>query len=245
MTARAAPLPLKAVLLVVLGLNAALWAASSRTYAKWDGVPPPPSLAGAVTMSLGDAQFSYRYMAIELQNLGDVGRDVTPLKNYDYDALGGWFRLLYLLDPSSDHVPNIAAYYFGATRVPHDAGVIARYLGAIGNVPAGRKWRWLAQAAYLAHHVVHDDELAMTYANQLVALNKAGVDMPQWARQMPAFLLRSQGDYSAARRVMEEMLVTDKTALPEEVNLMKSFLTEQLGVSAAEVESLMRRREAE
>ncbi len=235
---------LRAALVLILGLNVALWLASSHVYARWDGVPPPPTLKGAAVMSLGDTQFAYRYMALDLQNLGNVGRDVAPLKDYNYEALGAWFGLLYLLDPSSDYVPTIAAYYFGATRVPHDAAVIAGYLAAVGNTPGGRKWRWLAHAAYLAQHVVHDDDLALRYAQQLTVLNKAGVEMPQWARQMPAFILRNKGDLASARRMMEEMLLTDKNALPEELNVMKSFLTDQLGVSPADVESLMRRRES-
>jgi hypothetical protein len=206
-------------------------------------VPPVPSTRGAIMMSLGDAEFSYRFLAITLQNLGDVGRDVTPLKNYDYEKLGKWFFLLHSLDPASDHVPMIAAYYFGATRIPGNVAVIVDYLGVVGQIPAGEKWRWLAQAAYLAQHRMNNVDLALKFAYKLVSMNRdEGIEMPQWARQMPAFILNNHGDKEAAKKLMSNMLVSEKTALPEEVNFMKSFLIEQLGVDPREVEAMMRLR---
>jgi hypothetical protein len=219
------------------------WAASREIYSKWDGVPPVPSTRGAVMMSLGDKEFSFRFLAMTLQNLGDVGRDVTPLKNYDYARLGKWFFLLNSLDPASDHVPMIAAYYFGATHIPKDVAVIVDYLSAVGQIPVGEKWRWLAHAAYLAQHRLNDTDLALRFAYKLVSMNRdQGVEMPQWARQMPAFILNNHGDKEAAKKLMMNMLVSEKTARPEEVNFMKSFLIEQLGADPAEVEAAMRLR---
>jgi hypothetical protein len=235
---------IKAALFIILGLNLAFWGVSREIYAKWEGVPPVPSRRGAMLLSLGDAEFSYRFLAITLQSLGDVGRDVTPLKNYDYGRLGKWFFLLHSLDPASDHVPMIAAYYFGATRVPRDAAVIVDYLGAIGQIPVGEKWRWLAHAAYLAQHRLNNTDLALKFAYKLVTMNRdEGVEMPQWARQMPAFILKNHGDKQAAKKLMMNMLMSDRTARPEEVNFMKSFLIDQLGVDPQEVESVMRLRQ--
>jgi len=176
------------------------------------------------------------------QNLGDVGRDVTPLKNYDYAKLGKWFSLLHALDPASDHVPLIAAYYFGGTRIPKDAAVVVEYLSAVGQIPVGEKWRWLAHAAYLAQHRMNNFDLALKFAYQLVRMNRGGVEMPQWARQMPAFILNNRGDKDAARKLMSNMLMTDKARHPEEVNFMKSYLIEQLGADPQEVEAMMRLR---
>ena len=193
-------------------------------------------------MSLGDTEFSYRFLAITLQNLGDVGRDVTPLKSYNYETLGKWFFLLNDLDPASDHVPMLAAYYFGGTHVPKDAAVVAKYLSVIGQIPVGEKWRWLAQAAYLAQHRMNNLDLALELAYKLAKMNRDGVDMPQWARQMPAFILKYRGDREASRKLMENMLVTDRTVHPQEVNFMKSYLIEQLGVDPKEVDAMVRLR---
>ncbi|MBI3440942.1 MAG: hypothetical protein HY052_03930 [Proteobacteria bacterium] len=230
------------VLLAILGLQLAVWSASKEFYPRWEAVPPVPSRNGAVLMALGDPEFAYRFLALTLQDLGDVGIDITPLKNYNYTELGKWFSLLNSLDSLSDHVPMVAAYYFGGTKVPKDAAVVANYLSAVGQVPIGEKWRWLAHAAFLAQHRTYNLDLALKWAYTLQRMYQSGVDMPQWARQMPAFVLSERGDKDAARQMMKNMLVTEKTMDPAEINFMASYLTDELGVAPEEVKSLLRLR---
>lgn len=227
---------------IALFINIALWFWSKDIYAKWDGVPPPPGKAGALAASLGDASLAYRAFGLMLQNLGDVGRDVTPLKGYNYVLLHDWFMLLHQLDPISDHMPMVAAYYFGGTRVPKDVREVIDYLAVAGEVRVGEKWRWLAHAAYLAQHRLGDTDMALDFAYKLTRMNQEGIEMPQWARQMPAFVLVSKGDNDAARSLMTNMLVTDTTQHPEEVEFMKSFLIERLGMDPKEVEALVQMR---
>ncbi len=232
----------KAALFMILALNLSLWGASREIYSRWEGVPPVPTARKATMMTLGDPELAYRFLALALQNLGDTGRDVTPLKDYNYTRLGQWFFLLHALDPLSDHVPMIAAYYFGGTRVPKDIAPVVAYLTVAGQIPFGEKWRWLAQAAFLAQHRMNDLNLALDIAYKLAKLPNSS-SMPQWARQMPAFILNKKGDTEASRQMMKNMLVTEKTVHPQEVEFMKSYLIEQLGVDPHEVELLMRMRE--
>jgi hypothetical protein len=226
---------------LILGLNILFWCASSAVYARWSGVPPVPTKRGAIMMTLGDPEFSYRFLAIALQNLGDVGRDITPLKDYNYQRLHQWFFLLHALDPISDHVPMIAAHYFGNTHVPKDAAVVVDYLRVAGTVPLPDKWRWLGHAAYLAQHRMYNLPLALQIAYQLQKLPNSA-DLPQWARQMPAFVLGKKGEKEAARELMENMLVTEKNLHPQEINNMRIYLTEELGVDPQEVERMIRMR---
>jgi hypothetical protein len=241
MTAQENLARIKLALGLILGLNLLFWFGSRDVYSRWEGVPPVPSKLGAIMMTLGDPEFSYRFLAITLQNLGDVGRDVTPLRDYNYKRLGQWFFLLQELDPVSDHVPMVAAYYFGATKVPKDVAVVVNYLSLAGQIPLGEKWRWLAQAAFLAQHRMYDTPLALKLAYQLAKLPNRDT-MPQWARQMPAFVLSNSGDKEAAKKLLENMLVTEKTAHLQELNFMKAYLVEQLGADPAEVEALVRMR---
>ena len=74
-------------LAAALAMNVALWAGSRFMYAQWSGVPPVPSKDGALMMTLGDAEFSFRTNALDLQNLGDSGGQTTPLYAYDYKKL--------------------------------------------------------------------------------------------------------------------------------------------------------------
>ncbi len=233
---------LNIVLVGALALNLSFWAGSRFIYAKWEGVPPVPTQAGATMMALGDQQFAYRLGAITLQNLGDSGGRVTPIRNYDYARLGAWFRLLDDLDPASDHVPMLAAYYFGATRVPADVAVVVDYLSHVGVRPVGSKWRWLVQAVFLSRHRLGDLQLALDLAYKLSKMQLVDDVLPGWARQMPAFVLKEQGDREDARKIITELLQTGHGFHPNEVNYMKSYLVEELGVPQAEVDKIMARR---
>jgi hypothetical protein len=231
-----------AALLALLGFNFLFWLGTSDIYAKWEGVPPPPTRDGALMMALGDSEFFYRFGAITLQNLGDTGGQVTPLRDYNYQRLGEWFWLMNDLDPASNHVPMLAAYYFGGTRTPSDVKVVVDYLGQIGQVPVGTKWRWLAHAIYLARFRMQDLPLALDLAYKLAKMEPVGDVLPEWARQMPAFVLKEQGDKEAARKIVEDLLVSSQRFHPNEVNFMKSFLVEQLGVDEKEVDQILKMR---
>ncbi len=230
-------------LLGAVALAVLFWQASSDIEARWAGVPPVPSVRTATLMTLGDTQLAYRSGALTLQMLGDGGGRIVPLKEYDYHKLGQWFDVLDALDPAADHVPMIAAYYFGATRVPGDIAVIVDYLGRIGDNPAGQKWRWLGHAAYLARHRLDNLDLALDLAYKLARIEPLdGKALPIWARQMPAFLLNAQGDKQAARALIEEMLGSADDLHPNEVNFMKGYLVEQLGVPQQEIDRVLRMR---
>jgi hypothetical protein len=231
----------KLALALILGLNLLFWCGSRDIYERWEGVPPVPTRTGAITMTLGDVEFSYRILALTLQNLGDLGVDTTPLRDYNYKELNKWFFLLNDLDPASDHVPMIAAYYFGATRVPKDVAYVIDYLSAVGQVPVGEKWHWLAQAVYLAQHRMYDFDLALKLAYKLRNMPNSAT-FPQWAREMPAFVLAKKGDKQAAKELIENMLATDKNMLPEEINNLKATLINELGVDPKEVEQIIRMR---
>lgn len=230
---------LTAVTLLCVGF----WWLSSDLMARWAGVPPVPSTRTASLMALNDTQFAYRSGAMTLQTLGDTGGQIVPLKEYNYVRLSDWFQTLHRLDPAADHVPMIAAYYFGATSVPGDIAYIVDYLEQVGDSPVGQKWRWLAHAAYLARHRMDDMPRALDIAYKLSRITPLdGRPLPIWARQMPAFVLAARGDQAAARALLENMLINETDLHPNEVNFMQGYLAEQLNVPPAEVEQLMRLR---
>ncbi|MDE1151895.1 MAG: hypothetical protein PW788_05090 [Micavibrio sp.] len=234
-------------LVIALALNVVVWLAANKVFAKWEGVPPVPTRSGAISMGLGDAEFAYRFGAITLQNLGDGGGQTTALKDYDYKALGNWFWLLNSLDPASDHVPMLAAYYFGGTLVPADVRVVYDYLSVIGNNPAGQKWRWLVHAIFLARHRLYDVDLALNLAYKLSKMELVDDRMPVWARQMPALVLAEKGEKEDARRIVENLLMSSDKVHPNEIGYMEYYLTHELGVDPAEVKAIkaMRGKEAD
>ncbi len=232
---------IKLVITAILCVNFLFWCASQNVYERWSGVPPVPDRTGAVMMTLGDPEFSYRILALSLQNLGNLGVNMAPLKDYNYHELGEWFLLLNSLDPVSDHVPTLAAYYFGATRIPADVAVVVRYLAAVGQEPFGTKWRWLVQAVYLAQHRLYNENLALHLAKTLAHMPQS-VAMPAWARQMPAFVLEKKGDKEAARTLMIDMLRTQKNLSPQDLSNMEFFLIHQVGMSPQAVLRILKER---
>lgn len=232
--------------LFFLILTICAWWQTRTVKIKWPGVPPVPSARGAAAMTLGDNQLSYRVFALTLQNLGDTGGDVTPLQDYDYKKLRHWFWLAQALDPKADHVPMIAAYYFGATRKPEDIRVVVDYLAVAGKSNIGEKWRWLVHAVFLARHRLNDLEYALRLAYDLADIRSEDRPMPAWTKQMPAFVLKAQGDREAAKDIILALLATDqKNMHPNEINFMLSYLEEQLGYRLEDLGITQRETEGE
>lgn len=208
-------------LLLVIALQFAFWTHSRDMQARWLNVPPVPTQDTIVSSFLGDAQLAYRVSSIMLQNLGDEGGRVTPFEEYNYKDLGKWFALMDKLDPQSNYVPYIAAYYYGSLEgEPEKIRYVIDYLRRVGNSPVGEKWRWMVRAVFLARYKAKDLDYALEIARDLAALaNHPDADMPNWTRQMPAFILNAQGEQQAAYDLMIEVLksVGDKID-PAEVN---------------------------
>lgn len=195
--------------------------------AAWANVPPVPTEEGATILALGDRQFAYRSIGIMIQNLGDTGGRTTPLYEYDYERLAEWFFLEHKLDPRADFIPLLAAYYFGATQTPEELDPVIEYLAVAGQRPEPQKWRWLAQAVYLARFRRGDLDKALELAHILASLYREG--MPGWTRQMPAFIAAATGDKETALAIMTAILRDDGDKLhPNEINFMIDFICTRL-----------------
>ncbi len=219
------PVPPLIAVLVALSLQVAFWSQTRNLRAGWEGVPPVPSSQVALALALGDQQFLYRAAAFALQNMGDEGGRVTPLKNYDYQRLGRWFRLLDGFDAESEYLPVLVGYYFSQTPNTEDVRVVISYLAHIAMRDPERNWRWLMHAVYLARHRVKDMRLALDLAYRAAALDAPGV--PVWTKQMPAFVLTEIGEKDAARDLMEAIL-EDPNIPPEEANFMRDYIERRL-----------------
>jgi len=227
------------LLFFILSLNFLLWAGSHNVRGHWTGIPPAPSENTAAGITLGDRQFAYRSGALTIQNLGDTGGRTIPLKDLDYNKLGQWFHLLNSLDHISNYVPMIAAYYFGGLQASEETSdkiqVVIDYLASIGGSLEHGKWRWLAHAAFLARHKAGDLDYALKLARELAAMDPDADVLPLWARHMPAFILAELDQKSAARALVEAVLLTDPDLEPNEINFLRSYLIEQLGVPEDEI----------
>lgn len=214
---------LYALLFLVLGAQGLVWLAYRPQQALWANVPPAPSVSGAAMATLGDRQMAYRMIGIMLQNLGDEGGRSSTLKDYNYNRLGRWFMVQDALDPRSDFTPLLAAFYYGATEDVADLDPVIGYLAHVGDNPYSNKWRWLAQAMYLARFKQGDLDKALALSYRLAAKYRLG--MPAWVVQMPSFILAQQGDREAAYNLAVQMLRDEGEHMhPNEVNFMIDYI---------------------
>lgn len=212
---------------LAMALNLCVWWHVLDMRARWGNVPPVPSTESAALMTLGDKQMAYRTYGLLIQNLGDSGGEARPLKEYNYENLTKWFWLEDTLDPRANFIPSLAAYYFSANQDTDAIDPIIEYLAAIGQRPGSQKWRWLAQAVYLARFVQHDYDQALALAEKLAALNDP--DMPTWTKQMPAFVMMQQGDKNGAYQILLNILGSQVQHLQApEINFMRDYICERI-----------------
>lgn len=216
------PARLYALLAVLIGLQVAFWGQTHSVRLPVAGVDPAPSDAVARVIGLGDPQFYYRAGGLWLQNMGDEGGDVTPLRQLDYDRLGQWFGLLHAMDTRAEFVPVLAGYYYALSPDPEQVRKVAMFLRQVALIEPQRQWRWLAQAVYLARHRVKDMTWALALAQELAALPVQ--DLPIWTRQMSAFILADVGDREAARDILEALMASDPNLDPAELNFMRHYI---------------------
>lgn len=212
------------------------WNSSRNTFPDMAIVPDVPGREVVKALSLGDEQFYFRVLALEIQNAGDTYGRFTPLKNYDYDKLSQWFFLLDTLDPRSDYIPSLATYYYAQTQNVPDVRYIVDYLYEHGKRDVTHKWWWLLQGMYLANHKLEDKDLALKVGTPMI--DAEGI--PLWARQFPAFIYEQKGEREQALYVMEHVLESagkDKLTR-EEFNFMKYFIEERI---EKEMPGLMKR----
>jgi hypothetical protein len=216
---------LYALLIGCLILNIALWQYSHRQKVRWPNVPKPPAELSLRASFLGDAMLAYRVWALALQNFGSSGGYNAPLKDYDYNYIGAWLDTLDSLDPNSDFAPFLAAYFFsGSQDAQGHLPIIIAYLEKAGSRPEGEKWRWLAQAMYLARHKLKDMDEALRLSRKLGDMYRPG--MPAWTLQTEALITNEiVGDKEAAYVLLKAMLATEAEHMQgPEVNFMVDYI---------------------
>lgn len=218
-------------LFLLLAVQAVSWMTIREEQAQWLNVPPVPSKGSIYSSALGDGQLAYRSMGVMLQNLGDMHGRATPLKDYNYKDLSQWFLLSEELDNKSDYMPYIASYYYGGLdQETEKLRPLIAYLFKVGQEDYGEKWRWLAHAVYLARFKLNDLDYALQMANVLAdKASDPDSGLPNWARQMPAFILNAKGDKEAALQIMVNIIasVGDKIH-PNEVNHTRGYICEDI-----------------
>ena len=164
-------------------------------------MPIPPSPLALKVLALGDDEFLYRAEVSWLQEVGDGGGRVKPLKEFDYQRVAGWLAAVDTLDPRSDAVFQLGSTYFGAISDPGSAPLklppLIEYFASGAMVDPSLRWHWLVWSAIKVQHVVKSQPLADALAEDLLSLRQNEA-VPAWLPLLAAPMLRSAGEAERA-----------------------------------------------
>ena len=188
-------------------------------------LPPAPSPALLRLASLGEPEAAARIAMLYLQSFDYGGTNELRYRELDYARLAQWLGAILELDPRSQYP------LFSAARVYAEVPDEARSRAMLEFVyreflrDPDRRWPWLAHAALLAKHRLHDLPLALRYAGA-VEERSTSPDLPLWAKQMRIFILEDMNELEAARIMIRDLLRGGRITDPAELRFLNAKLLE-------------------
>jgi hypothetical protein len=219
------PIWLCLMLAAALAAQVALRAARPPAAPAAGELPPPPSAATLRLASFGEPQAAARLAMLYLQAFDFGGGSATPYRQLDYGRLEAWLGTILELDPRSTYPLFSAARIYA--EVP-DAERSRRMLGFIYREyqrDPNSRWPWLAHAALIAKHRLHDLPLALAYARAIDRQTTAS-DVPLWAKQMEIFILEDMNELEAAKIMLGGLLLSGRITDPAEAAFLQQRLEE-------------------
>lgn len=225
---KAVPRSVLAMLALALAAQV-LWAARvPQLKAGAEALPAAPSRETVVAASFGENIPAAEWLALYLQTFDNQPGVSIPFAALDYSVVGGWLERMLQLDPKAEYPLLMATHLYA--QVPDQTRQRQMLDFAYHQFLAApnQRWSWLAHAAIVAKHRLHDLPLALRYA-QAIAQHATGPEVPHWAQQMPIFILEEMGETESARILLGGLLANDTISDPHEI----LFLTERLNALEA------------
>lgn len=167
-----------------------------------DPVPAAPASAWLRVASLGEPEAMSRVVMLQVQAFDQGHR----WRDLDYTALAAWLDRALDLDPRSQAPLLAASDVYGAVHDPQRVRIMLAWIERRFGEDPDRRWPWMAHAALLARHRLHDPALAQRYA-EAIRRHATGPDVPSWARELePVLAQATQRD--AARIIAGGLLAT-------------------------------------
>ncbi|MGE5523667.1 MAG: hypothetical protein ACM3SS_08120 [Rhodospirillaceae bacterium] len=158
---------------------------------------------------------------LQLQSFDDQPGVRIGFRDLDYARLASWLDRALSLDPRSDYPLLLAAQVYSQVPDPARQRIMLDFVHRAFAEKPNARWRWLAHAAIVARHRLHDDGLALRYARDIALHAQAA---PGWAKQMHIFLLEDLGEGEQAKVLLGGLLASGAVTDPAEIR----FLTGRL-----------------
>jgi len=193
--------------------------------ARAEDLPSPPSLAVLRMVAFGDPQVLAQALMLWLQAFDNPPGVSIPFARLDYTRVEAWLDRMLALDPRS-HYPLLAASrLYGSVAVPAKQRRMMEFVYRHFFKDPNGRWRWLAHAAIIAKHRLHDLPLALRYARAL-SRYATGPEVPFWARDMTYIILDNMGEVESARVFLGGLISSGQITDPHELRFLKQRLRE-------------------
>jgi hypothetical protein len=197
-----------------------LWQASRPpAQAKPQDLPPPPSLAVLRLAALGEPVALSKAMMLYLQSHDEQAGVSIAWRDLDYGRVAAWLQRVLELDPRGQYPLLAASEVYGSVSDPARARLMLDFVYARFAEDPNRRWPWLAHAALVAKHRLHDLPLARRYA-QAIRLHATGAQVPPWARELEVFILEDMNELDAARKLIGGLLSGGQITDPHELRFL-------------------------
>ncbi|GGZ06496.1 hypothetical protein ACFFTM_18835 [Pseudoduganella plicata] len=212
---------------VLLSLAAALaaqvsWHALRPAPAPFaSALPPAPPLAVLRLASLGEPEALARLSMLALAAHDGQAGAALSLRALDYGRVVAWLERILALDPRARAPLAAASEVYAAVPDPERVRTMLDFVERHFAADPARRWPWMAQAALIARHRLHDLPLARRYAREL---RLRAPDAPAWARQMEAFVLEEMDEHEAARALIGALLGSGAVTDPNELRFLEGRL---------------------
>jgi hypothetical protein len=217
--------PRKVLAALALALLAQLLWQGSRppARARAQDLPPAPSLAALQLAALGEPVALSKGLMLYVQGHDEQAGISIAWRDLDYGRVAAWLQRVLELDPRSQYPLLAASEVYGSVSDPARARLMLDFVYARFGEDPNRRWPWLAHAALVARHRLHDLPLARRYA-EAIRLQATGAQVPPWARELEVFILEDMNEIDSARKLIGGLLNSGQITDPHELK----FLAERL-----------------
>jgi hypothetical protein len=201
-----------------------LWQASRPpAHAHAQDLPPAPSLATLHLAALGDPVALSKATMLYVQGFDEQAGISIAWRNLDYAKVVTWLQRVLELDPRSQYPLLAASEVYGSVSDPQRARLMLDFVYQRFTEDPNRRWPWLAHAALVAKHRLHDLPLARRYA-AAIRLQATGAQVPAWARELEIFILEDMNELESARALIGGLLRSGQITDPHELQFLSRRL---------------------
>ena len=217
------PLALRCCLVAALLLQLAWHATLPAPLARAQDLAPAPSLAALRIASLGEPIALSKVLTLYLQSHDDQAGLSIAWRALDYARVAGWLADALELDPRAQYPLLAASEVYAAVNDAARTRLMLEFVYARFGEDPQRRWPWLAHAAVIAKHRLHDLPLARTYA-RAIRLQARGPQVPPWARELEGFILEDMNELDSAKIVVGGLITGGQISDAHELQFLAQRL---------------------